>query len=311
MWSSKSKSAKLSSKKTEAPKRAIYWKIFETTILAEDLITLIVEYVISFEGDFVKTIGKQGHGSLEFNIFCGLATDNEYIYVCDSENNRIQQIDKEGRYISCFGSFGTNSSELHWPGYLAIYDSLLYVSDQGNRRIQIFSLPNCTHHKTFSCKYEPWGICIQKSIIYVSFSDSPEIHKFTLDGELIEYFKHKEFLHYGNIYNHYMAIYDDTLFLIFRGIFRDIFDGNLDRIGCLSINGETKDFIPYKFNKLGCLTFHNNMLYVIDAEYFYKFDRAYNLVEKWIFKGNASCILFFEDLCFVSEWKEKYIIVYK
>lgn len=289
---------------------SIYREIFITTPLVKDLIQIILDYIISFEGTYVKTIGKQGTGPLEFKILNGLATDNKHIYVCDSENHRIQKIDKEGSFVSCFGSLGSGYGQFDWPGHLVIHNSLLYVSDQRNKRIQIFSLPDCLFNKEFRCQYKPWGICIYKSIIYVSFSNTYEIHKFTLDGKLIKSLKLKsQGSDRNDIFkNNYMIVHNHMLFLICSS--RTIC-GTINKIMRISIEGETEADIPYEFKSPSCLMFHNNVMYVIDKQNMYQFDGDYNLINKKEFIHRASCILFCGDLCFISNWTHRQIIVYK
>ena len=64
-------------------------------------VVLLVVYVNEFsndrvsvftcEGQFVTSFGRKGRCPGEFNIPVGLAVDNcGVVYVCDSDNNRIQ-----------------------------------------------------------------------------------------------------------------------------------------------------------------------------------------------------------------------------
>ena len=44
------------------------------------------------DGRYIKSVGKQGSGSLEFNVPCGITISpiTRHIYIADCCNNRIQ-----------------------------------------------------------------------------------------------------------------------------------------------------------------------------------------------------------------------------
>lgn len=195
------------------------------------------------------------------------------------------------------------------PGYLVVHESLLYVTDQNNLRIQFFSVLDCNYYGKITCKYKPWAICIYKSIIYVSFSNANEIHKLTLTGELVKIFKLLDYnIALRNTYVRDLAVHDDTLFLICKNLKSK---DSLDKIECVSIIGDAKNYIPYKFDNPRFLTFHNDMLYVSDARNIYKFDSDYKLIKSWRSGLNSACIMFFEDLCFTSNSADRVIYVYR
>ncbi|KAI6648019.1 Cell surface protein [Oopsacas minuta] len=72
-----------------------------------DVISQSTHKIFSFslDGIFVCKIGKRGTGELKFILPTGLTFDEftEYVYVCDSGNNRVQVLAKDLTYISQFG----------------------------------------------------------------------------------------------------------------------------------------------------------------------------------------------------------------
>jgi sugar lactone lactonase YvrE len=110
---------------------------------------------------FVDEFGSSGNGEGDFDIPTGLAlhTDNDILYVADSDNNQIQIIDVDGNcsgsnkladkicFIDEFGDVGDDKGEFKSPGGLAIdvTADLLYVVDTDNERIQIIDVDgNCS-----------------------------------------------------------------------------------------------------------------------------------------------------------------------
>lgn len=89
----------------------------------------------------VLSFGSPGEGAAQFNSPSGLAVDSEdYIYVSDSKNNRIQKFDPEGNYISEFTGEENTCGQLHSPGGIKINkDGEIHVVDRGNSRIVILT----------------------------------------------------------------------------------------------------------------------------------------------------------------------------
>ena len=70
----------------------------------------------------------------------GLKINNNKLYVCDKDTNRILIFDRELNYITCIGgSKGSGPGQFSRPHDIA-WDSssMLYVADSGNGRIQVF-----------------------------------------------------------------------------------------------------------------------------------------------------------------------------
>jgi sugar lactone lactonase YvrE/preprotein translocase subunit SecG len=86
-------------------------------------------------------IGVSGSGDGQFNRPNGIAVDGSgYVYVADSENNRIQKFDSGGGYVDKWGSAGAGDAQFCNPYDIAIGSAAyVYVADMCNSRIQKFS----------------------------------------------------------------------------------------------------------------------------------------------------------------------------
>lgn len=93
-------------------------------------------------GVYVAKIGTYGTGSSQFKRPFGIThdPDNNDVYVADTFNNRIAQMDDDlsGTGWAVFGSQGDTDGKFERPMGVTIYlgGPLLYVADTGNNRLQ-------------------------------------------------------------------------------------------------------------------------------------------------------------------------------
>jgi len=86
------------------------------------------------EAGFLLEWGEKGPGSGEFNQPIGIAVDNEeYVYISDTGNNRIQKFSKDGKFISSWGKEGAKVGEFNIPMHISL-DSKnnLFITEYGN-----------------------------------------------------------------------------------------------------------------------------------------------------------------------------------
>ncbi len=112
---------------------------------------------------FVDEFGESGNGQGEFDSPSGLVLDTgaSYLYVADTNNNRIQIIDVDGNcdsnddeylandicFVDEFGGKGSGKGKFDLPSGLALHtgNDMLYVSDTDNNQIQIIDVDgNCS-----------------------------------------------------------------------------------------------------------------------------------------------------------------------
>jgi len=146
------------------------------------------------------TFGSFGNENGKFHFPYGVATDsNGNIFVCDSNNNRIQIFDSEGKFISTFGSKGNGNGQFESPWGITINSKgNIIVSDYGNNRIQIFD-SNGKFISTFGSKGIgngqfncPLEVCVDENDnILVCDWNNHRIQTFDSEGKFISTFGSK------------------------------------------------------------------------------------------------------------------------
>ncbi|OGF09669.1 MAG: hypothetical protein A2509_09625 [Candidatus Edwardsbacteria bacterium RIFOXYD12_FULL_50_11] len=112
------------------------------------------------QGNYISAIGQHGNKAGEFNQPTGIVIKDNYIYVTDHLNNRVQVFNKAGAFVRQFGA-----NILKQPAGIAIRQNedsyLIYVSDSKNNRIAIFdTLGNMVDSLGAGLNLrEPWDIC--------------------------------------------------------------------------------------------------------------------------------------------------------
>ena len=88
-------------------------------------------------------VGSLGPKESDFNHPMGVACDSDdYIYVADSKNDRIQKFDKEGEFVTMFSGVGVASCSKPLMGPTGVkIDSKgrVFVVDRGNSRIVVLN----------------------------------------------------------------------------------------------------------------------------------------------------------------------------
>ena len=133
------------------------------------------------QGDFLTSVGTKGSEPLQFYYPCGICISpkNKNVYVCDSENHRVQILNgdltfsssfgvkyprdvafdstgcvyvaeswscciqvftEDGQFLRKLGKMGTGDGELKFPKGVAIgSDDTVYVADRNNYRVSMFT----------------------------------------------------------------------------------------------------------------------------------------------------------------------------
>jgi DNA-binding beta-propeller fold protein YncE len=66
----------------------------------------------------------------------------DYIYVADTGNNRVQKFDLKGNFISKWGSAGTGDGQMMGPVSVSVNDKgSVFVLELNNSRVQEFKIP--------------------------------------------------------------------------------------------------------------------------------------------------------------------------
>lgn len=101
-------------------------------------------HILSSDLRYIRSFGKNGEGNQEFKGVNGIAVavidGEEFLYVTDGGNHRIQKFTYLGEYLSTFGTQGSDPGQLQNPyGITVGTGSLLYITEWGNHRISIFT----------------------------------------------------------------------------------------------------------------------------------------------------------------------------
>ncbi|KAI6647847.1 NHL repeat containing protein [Oopsacas minuta] len=122
--------------------------IYRDRILISQSSSCILNYHLN--GEFVSRIGKLGQGELEFQYPPGLIFDesNGEVYICDSDNNRIQILSKALTYKTQFGQDNLKS-----PLDVKLTKEFIYILDRSNPCLHLYNYNLILHKSILSRGY--------------------------------------------------------------------------------------------------------------------------------------------------------------
>ena len=94
------------------------------------------DFILNYQlnGKFISRIGKSGKGKLEFSLPLGLTFyKNGDLYICDSNNNRVQILSKEFVFKDQFGQ-----KSLRQPRDVNLTRRYVYILDESNPCLHLF-----------------------------------------------------------------------------------------------------------------------------------------------------------------------------
>jgi len=93
--------------------------------------------------------------------------NENYVYICDSGNHRVQVIEKSGSYSHTYGysPYGSSKNDgyLRFPSCILVYDDFIYVSDKIG--VHIYSKEDGTFQQRIDCN-NALGLTIIGNILY-------------------------------------------------------------------------------------------------------------------------------------------------
>ena len=148
---------------------------------------------LTFEGDCVKSVGssKTGNGRLQFDDPRGITVHptTGQIFIADTNNHRIQVLNKDLTYSHSFGKKGSSPEQFKYPCDVTFdNEGYLYVVDYSNHCIKKFTSTE-QYISTFSSRgsnpgqiKDPSSIIIDNNLLYVSELGNNRISIFDTNG---------------------------------------------------------------------------------------------------------------------------------
>ena len=154
---------------------------------------------LTFEGDCVKSVGssKTGNGRLQFDDPRGITVHptTGQIFIADTNNHRIQVLNKDLTYSHSFGKKGSSPEQFKYPCDVTFdNEGYLYVVDYSNHCIKKFTSTE-QYISTFSSYgsnpgqiKDPTSIIVDNNLLYVSEYGNHRISIFDTNGCFIHCF---------------------------------------------------------------------------------------------------------------------------
>ena len=147
------------------------------------------------QGEVIESvgIGNKGENVGEFNYPHGVRYHNHQVYVCDSENGRVQVFDSNLSFVRSFGPVQlkkVRDVDFDTQGNI-------YVVDLNKHQVLVFS-ENGQYLRHFGQRGQgkgelgsPEGICVNGDYVYVAENSNDRVSVFRTSGEFVQSFGKK------------------------------------------------------------------------------------------------------------------------
>ena len=138
------------------------------------------------DGSFVRAWGQQGKRTGEFNEPHDVAVDEEFVYVVDTWNQRVQVFDHTGAHVFTI----TGAPSLSSPRGVCAKDRRVYVAEAGGGRVSVYDR-SAALQQTFGAKdavapghlIEPVDVAVAPNgDVWVVNSGHNRLERFAADG---------------------------------------------------------------------------------------------------------------------------------
>ena len=144
-------------------------------------------------GELIKCIGQEGSKEGEFDVPRGVTLYDNLVYVCDSDNDRIQVFDLDLNFVRSIGSYGKGRGEFDEP-YDVKFDTAgdMYVAEWGKGKVQVMDTSG-QFIRVFGQEGEgklrrPSGLHIADKYVYVSDFNGDCIVVYETSGQFVTSF---------------------------------------------------------------------------------------------------------------------------
>ena len=121
-------------------------------------------------GEVVKSVGKKGRNAGEFDWPYGVRHHNHQVYVCDSNNGRVQVFDSNLNFVQSFGIRGDGPGQLKEPMDIDFdCQANIYVLDCEKHHVLVFSERGQYQHEFGQNELGlPQGLCVSDNYVYIT-----------------------------------------------------------------------------------------------------------------------------------------------
>ena len=144
-------------------------------------------YIFDGEDQLIRKFGSYGSGNGQFNCPEGVAFDNDYLFVADSWNDRVQMFTIDGEYLLQLRDKESEGGELKYPIGLVVCNQKLYVAECNNHLISVFQTDGVFLHTIGSGQLgSPHDVAVNgNNQLLVVDCHHHCIYTFTLDGDYV------------------------------------------------------------------------------------------------------------------------------
>ena len=157
--------------------------------------------VLTPKGEKIRTFGRRGLGTGQFSNSFGVTVDkDDYIYVADYGNHRIQKFSTDGKFVAVVGGRGSNPLQFGYPVGICFNhrDNNLYVADPNNYRIQVLTT-DLKFVRSFGTKGSgngqfdgPFGVAFDNANnLYLTDYHNQRVQVLTAEGRFLRTFSKK------------------------------------------------------------------------------------------------------------------------
>ncbi len=171
------------------------------TLCSDNTVLVAAEHCVkrfTLEGGFITSVGSQGSGQLQFDTPWAVTFNptNKKVYVCDTNNHRIEVLNSDLTFSSTIGSKGNGPGQFQSPDGIAVdRTGNIYVADRENNRIQVYS-PTDQLLREISQRgpgmealQDPVSVCIDShNFMYVLEFCADRVSVFNSEGEFVKSF---------------------------------------------------------------------------------------------------------------------------
>ena len=143
-------------------------------------------------GELLKSVGRWGRQTGEFNSPEAIHCHNHQVYVCDKDNARVQVFDSNLKFVRSFGTQGDGPGQLERPKDID-FDTQgnIYVTDFNKSQVVVFS-EDGQYLRHFGQKgrgkgelSEPEGLCVSGNHVYITERGNNRVSVFHTSGQFV------------------------------------------------------------------------------------------------------------------------------